>query len=254
MSENSTNKIVDDPILEPGNTSIDSLKSKTKSANQNSKVSATTMKKWQTEFQWLRTEETDDGKRSMFCVVCRACAPRGLGLSGTTFVKGTFHFKHETLKKYDESKVHTDACAMDTAVKNRSNCPLEKAIKKMPDAIYLKMNSIFNTAYMVAKEDYSISDFEKICKLQKKNGLSLGETYMNDKAGKLFINYIAKDIRQEIRNDIEQSDFFSLMSDSATDRSSTNSEIVYATFVKDGISKTRYLALVELEDGSANSI
>ena len=40
---------------------------------------------------------------------------------------------------------------------------------------------LFNTAYYIAKNERPFSDFNQLCTLQVKNGVTLGETYLNDK-------------------------------------------------------------------------
>ena len=37
---------------------------------------------------------------------------------------------------------------------------------------------LFNTAYYIAKNERPFSDFNQLCMLQVKNGITLGETYL----------------------------------------------------------------------------
>ena len=49
---------------------------------------------------------------------------------------------------------------------------------------------LFNISYFIAKDERPFSDFEDLCKLHVKNGLSLGETYINDKGCCVFVEAI----------------------------------------------------------------
>ena len=54
------------------------------------------------------------------------------------------------------------------------------------------------------------------------NGLEVGTMYTNDRRARELLGYIAEDIRQ---NQSEQSQIFSDMSDSSSDRSLTENEL-----------------------------
>jgi len=60
--------------------------------------------------------------------------------------------------------------------------PLGKALLKVDEHQKKRLRFLFNTAYAVAKKGKPFSDFEYICELQIKNGLNLGENYLNDHA------------------------------------------------------------------------
>lgn len=51
---------------------------------------------------------------------------------------------------------------------------------------------LFNTAYYIAKNERPFSDFNQLCTLQVKNGVTLAETYLNDKCCREFIETISE--------------------------------------------------------------
>ena len=56
---------------------------------------------------------------------------------------------------------------------------------------------LFNTAYYIAKNERPFSDFNQLCTLQVKNGVTLAETYLNDKCCREFIETISEVIITE---------------------------------------------------------
>ena len=50
---------------------------------------------------------------------------------------------------------------------------------------------LFNTAHSVAMHNWSLNDFKRLCKLQTKNGVPIGENYQNSLGASKFIQSIA---------------------------------------------------------------
>ena len=64
--------------------------------------------------------------------------------------------------------MHRNACKAKTAKENSFEAPLASAIKTMDSELMANVEKLFNTAYLIAKEDYAFEDFRKLCELQKK--------------------------------------------------------------------------------------
>ena len=109
---------------------------------------------------------------------------------------------------------------------------------------------LFNTAYYIAKNERPFSDFNQSCTLQVKNGVTLGETYLNDKRLE-FIERISKVMEHETRDMINNArpPFFSLMGDGGTDSSNKDLEILYVRMLCNGEPVNKYLKIVELPNG-----
>ena len=82
-----------------------------------------------------------------------------------------------------------------------------------------KMKKLFNISYFLAKHEQPFSDFEDLCKLHVKNGLSLGETYINDKGCRVFIEAIDGVMKEDESQLVNKQHFLSVMADSGTDTS-----------------------------------
>ena len=82
-----------------------------------------------------------------------------------------------------------------------------------------KMKKLFNISYFIAKHERPFSDFKDFFKLHVKNGLSLGETYINDKGCHVFIEAIDGVMKEDESQLVNKQRFLSVMADSGTDTS-----------------------------------
>ena len=117
-----------------------------------------------------------------------------------------------------------------------------------------KYQAFFNTAYLIAKRNFSFRDFEFLLKLQNKNGLQLGENYQNIQGAKTFIESIAHELRQHTINSLQKCRFFSLMADGSTDRSVAEQESVFVRYVVGGEPVSKFIALQEVKDAKAAGV
>jgi len=69
---------------------------------------------------------------------------------------------------------------------------------------------LFRTAYFLAKKERPFSDFPELLQLQNLNGLNLGKTYNNDKSAKVFIENIAQLYKDELKELLNSSNYFSV--------------------------------------------
>ena len=70
--------------------------------------------------------------------------------------------------------------------------------------LLINSRSCLNTAYYLAKNGRPFSDFNQLCILQVKNGVSLGETHLNDKRCREFIEAIAEGMKRDQKEAIKQ--------------------------------------------------
>jgi hypothetical protein len=106
----------------------------------------------------------------------------------------------------------------------------------------------------LAKHDRPYSDFAWLCQLDKRKGLSVGETYLNDKNCKIFTHAIALHERQKIKQEIENSPFVSILCDGSTDSSITNNEIIYLRYARHGTAIVKLLGCMNVEKADAKGV
>ena len=94
-----------------------------------------------------------------------------------------------------------------------------QSLRQMSSDTEEKMKKLFNTSYFIAKHERPFSDFKDFFKLHVKNGLSLGETYINDKGCRVFIEEIDGVMKEDESQLVNKKHFISVMADSGTDTS-----------------------------------
>ena len=105
--------------------------------------------------------------------------------------------------------------------------PIEKCIRHMEKEHMVQVKCLFNTAFYVVVSERPFKDFTGLVDLQKKNNVSIGDTYCSDKQCVVFIQYIYQHIQAELTTKLKNSDFFSVMTDGATDSATLEEEIIY---------------------------
>ena len=83
----------------------------------------------------------------------------------------------------------------------------------------------------MAQEDLAFTKFEKLCALQSLNGVKIGKQYINDKRAREFVRFIAEAMRHGQSEELSKINYISVMSDSSTDRSVAENEIVYIRYI-----------------------
>jgi len=73
-------------------------------------------------------------------------------------------------------------------------------------------------------------DFADLCKLRVKNGLSLGDTYIDDKGCRIFFEAINSVMKDAESKQVNGPRFITVMADRGTDTSNEDLELVYILF------------------------
>ena len=126
---------------------------------------------------------------------------------------------------------------------------------KKKESVDVAIEKLFKCAYFIAKEDLAFRKLESLLRLLRECGVEgLPRMYNDNKACASFILHISKALEAEIYDRLRKSPWFGLMVDEATDVSVTKNLILYATFVEGRQVRTSYLGLLEVEDGTSNTI
>ena len=189
----------------------------------------------------------------MFCAFCREF-PNSKNIQYSLRI-GTNNFQTNSLKAHEASEGH----AMSSAAKHASEGPREEipipaALTRLDEETFKKMEFLFNTTYYVAYLKLPFSIFPQLCSLQRKNGLSLGNTYMNDHACKEFCKHVSHTFMADLLDSLHTAKFISIMADGATDVSCLEEEIVDVRFVSGGAPNTMFVGLEEVESSKAPGI
>ena len=107
---------------------------------------------------------------------------------------------------------------------------LDTAFAKGDEKIVEKTKRKFEVAYFIAKDELSFKKYEKIINLEEIHGVSMGEAYRNDKSCGEFIDYLGKDISDNLSSDLAKTRFYSVLIDGSTDISTKDQESVFVLY------------------------
>jgi hypothetical protein len=93
-----------------------------------------------------------------------------------------------------------------------------------------------------------------LCDLDKAKGLDTCETYKNDKSGKMFVSSIANVEHSKTTSLIQQSKFFSVTMDGATNVSGTEQQSIFLHWATKGVRKQRFLRFVSAQTTTSKHI
>ena len=206
---------------------------------------------WKNVFVWL---EFDEGKEEMFCSVCREFPT--LADKSSSFFTGRQAFHVRNIKAHANNRKHEIcyAAKQQRVLQERGSRDIVQALRQMSPETEEKMKKLFNISYFIAKCERPFSDFADLCKLHEKNGLPLGDTYINDKGCRVFVEVINGVMKEDESQQLNESRFISVMADSGTDTSNKDLELVYVRFLENGLPANKYVAVVELKNADANGV
>ena len=107
-----------------------------------------------------------------------------------------------------------------------SYAPIARALLRVSDEKRARLKCKFDVAYFVANEKLTFKKYTGICDLEKRHGVDLGTTYMNNVACKTFIHFIAEAERQQIGDILTKAEIFSLFVDFSSDKGCCDNEVV----------------------------
>ncbi|KAM9808826.1 zinc finger protein 862-like isoform 1-T1 [Syngnathus typhle] len=190
---------------------------------------------WQLGYPWLYHENS-----KMFCKVCIDC-PKSRDYNA--FVSGTDSFRLQTIKSHAKSEKHVLAENVARVRENPERAPMNVAMRHMTAGVREKLRKLFRTAYYIGKRQLPFSHFAPLCQLQELNGVTLGETYINDHPCKNFLSIIDKCLKEDLAEELNSANAVSVMPDGSCDSGVIEEEIVFVKYLCGGVPVTDFLSL-----------
>ena len=123
-----------------------------------------------------------------------------------------------------------------------SYAPIAQALCTLSDDNRKRLRHKFNITYFVATEKISFKKYSKLCELETKHGVDIGNTYTNEVAGRSFVHFVVEAKRREVVDTLSKADLFSLLLDGSTDKGNCDNELVLAVWCdSDGIDERNEL-------------
>ena len=101
----------------------------------------------------------------MFCTTCLDFPEKSSDAS--SFKSGCNNFRMESSRSHEKSTGHNRAEEAIRVKANPRNAPLPKALLFLSDEVRLKIEKLFDIAYMIAKLELPFTTFPSLCALEK---------------------------------------------------------------------------------------
>lgn len=113
---------------------------------------------------------------------------------------------------------------------------------------------LLRQTYYLCKERDALRHFSSLCHLSQMQGLPIGSAYRNAHAARDFAMAISTAVAQQWLTHARSSRALGLMIDESTTVSSEGTLILYLRFLMHGRATTKFWKLVQVADGSADTI
>lgn len=163
---------------------------------------------------WLEILETETRNRSTFVtkVRCKICLKYESKIKAqrnynSTWCSGTSNTKKDTVTTHLNSDSHKLTRKLEQEEEFRitpgplpsyAATTIGRAIFKLNETEKGRISKLLEIAYVIAKEELPFTKFAQIANLEKKHGVDLGVTYLNDHACAEFIDSIAEVYEEEL--------------------------------------------------------
>jgi hypothetical protein len=206
------------------------------------------------DYPWLISK-----KEKIGCSFCRDCqtiieiTKQGQHLS-KEWQKCEIVYDRRSIYTHKNSQAHKHAA--DSFFKKNQNT-FVNLLDKQSEIYFESTKRVFRTAYHIAKSNRPFTDQEALIKLQKANGLDMGQSLYSRKSGKKIIQSISCQMRSKLcRKLISINSLISIIIDESTTMSTKTTLMIYfkAEFDKNLDPLFIFIGLLELGDTSAANI
>ncbi|XP_029463373.1 death domain-containing protein CRADD isoform X1 [Rhinatrema bivittatum] len=232
-------------------------------------VRVSTTKKWTDELdpegEWLEVVKNpfnQDYAESVFCRLCRKWAEKIQTMRNynEAFVKGTrgLSVKKDNVRKHKKSEMHTQAYNLEKKLVTKDQIDKSLLAWDFLNSGMQEKNRIrklLQISYTMAKMEMAFSLFPSIAEIERRDGVDLGETYMNINGCKEFTVCIGETLEWELGEILSTAEFFSILIDGVTDVHAAEKQLIYIlTVTESGQTKTSLLRLTDVENSSAENL
>ena len=113
--------------------------------------------------------------------------------------------------------------------------------------------ALINSSFFIVKTNMAFRRFPELMELHKKNNISIGQNYINDKGCRMFCALDCGTVEAKTPKRYKKfSLFFLCLSDGSTDAGNIENEIIYLHYIKEGsIPYTKYVGIEPIKNANA---
>ena len=145
---------------------------------------------------WLTYKMADrDHVKTLARSVCTRFNAKLKGMRNYTaaYIDGTTNLRTSSFKDHASSDMHARAMILlkkDRGVDVREYALIARALSTMDEASSEKMKKKFEVAFMIVKNNMSMTKMKPICELEERHGVDLGQGYKNNQLVLLLLNLL----------------------------------------------------------------
>ena len=200
---------------------------------------------WLNEFAWLRY---DKNKNLMTCLICSQYETIGVYASGSNF------FRKDSLYSHEKSVSHLNNVDKFEARKEPSKSVAAVTLRKLTNFTVNQLSIKFRNVHYLCKKARPYTDYTDLCSLSESQGQDVGTTYRTNKAATIFAEYIAENERMNIRRELDQAKFLSVISDGTTDCSYQEAEITFIRTCRNDVIRVYFSLVKNVPSGNAETV
>lgn len=202
------------------------------------------LKIWLKKYPWLIYDEI---LNLMFCGLCRKHGVKSRGSQVSLFY-GTDNFRTEFLNAHHLSEAHAKASLMEAT----SGSPVNRAttdlmVRTMSKVTLGRVENLFRSCHAIAKTGRPLKDFIWMCSLDDMKGVDIGPVFRTNRSARTFTYFIAEVERKNLKEKLEKSKFFSIISDGISKGAMEEAELVYIQFALAGKVHCQIVGLQTIE-------
>ena len=208
------------------------------------KVDYATFEKWKRELDrdcqtvsWLDCcKEKSGGKNVVVKLKCKVCTAFKSKIEGrknfsSKWIEGADSVRLSNVRDHAQNDQHTHAMhllkiqhAKIDGLGPSSYSQIVHAFTKLSEEERDKLRVKFDISYFVASENLPLTKYSKLCDLERRHGVCVGNSYTNDNSGKEMIHFTAETMRQDLRKNLDEAKFFSVVLDGSADKGNIDNE------------------------------
>ena len=129
------------------------------------------------------------------------------------FINGSKNTRTSSFKEHAETEMHKVSIALYKKQHSENICdyaPIARAILQpsMDEATRQRLKRKFEIAYMVVKENLAFKKIKPLCDMEESHGVDIGTSYRNDHGCALFVESIATDLQENLKEGLIKPGFF----------------------------------------------
>ena len=117
------------------------------------------------------------------------------------------------------------------------------------------MSKLFDVAYFIAKQEMAFAKFPALLGLERRHGVSVGNTYATEPKCKEFTVIIGETLPEYVIEQLKSSPYFAILMDGSTDSSIKEKELMYVLYAASSTKmECQFICIKDVADATAPGI